>query len=384
MTIEAIHPPSFPWFRYEGYSFSLGLTDGTTAWLSGHSASTYDAGAKRIVVRGPMAEQATTAYAKILTILHAADFGVEDVVHVVENVTVGGLGDREVASEVLGAWLGHRPVPVTTRVIDHLLRPDALIEVEVTARRGGAEQLAGGVWEAGGTVHLPMVIPLDDDGRVVAAGDPAVQYRYCLEQALALLSAAGLRPVNVVRIVDHVTGSGPGPVATASIQRDLLGPVRPAGGAVTAAALHDAGVTVALEVTASTLPGRAVDPGWAQFERRGSSPAVVAGESVFVSMLTGADPATGLVGDLDVVAQAEAAYEQLGNVLGKLGLGTEDLIETVEFVVPGGLPAYRGVAGVRQRRLHDPWPASTGIVCAGLPDGALFAVLPTALGRTER
>jgi enamine deaminase RidA (YjgF/YER057c/UK114 family) len=71
MTIRDIRPESFPWFRYEGYSFSLGLTDGTTAWLSGHSASEFDPETKHIVVRGGMADQAETAYAKIEAVLKA-------------------------------------------------------------------------------------------------------------------------------------------------------------------------------------------------------------------------------------------------------------------------------------------------------------------------
>lgn len=69
MTITDIRPKAFPWFNYERYSFSLGLTDGTTAWLSGHSASEFDPETRHMVVRGGMGEQAETAYAKIGAIL---------------------------------------------------------------------------------------------------------------------------------------------------------------------------------------------------------------------------------------------------------------------------------------------------------------------------
>jgi hypothetical protein len=52
VAISDIRPDPFPWFRYDGYTFSLGLTDGANAWLSGHSASQFDSALRRIVVRG--------------------------------------------------------------------------------------------------------------------------------------------------------------------------------------------------------------------------------------------------------------------------------------------------------------------------------------------
>ena len=44
------------------------------------------------------------------------------------------------------------------------------------------------------------------------------------------------------------------------------------------------------------------------------------------------------------------------------------------------IPDYRAVAGVRGKLLTEPWPASTGAICAGLvdPDG-LIEVFSMAL-----
>ena len=69
MVSTAVHPKQFPWFDYSSYSFSLGIDTGEGIYLSGHTASAYDEEAGRITIKGGMAEQARTAYAKIAAIL---------------------------------------------------------------------------------------------------------------------------------------------------------------------------------------------------------------------------------------------------------------------------------------------------------------------------
>ncbi len=186
--ITDIRPERFPWFRYDGYTFSLGLTDGTNAWLSGHSASEYDDSVRRIVVRGGMTEQTRTAYSKIEAILDAADLTLADVIAVVEYVTVAGLATyADAAAARREVFAGHEPA-VATVVVQRLLRPDALIEIQVHASLGGGTgtrvgQAAGGEWRRSavrenrdGEVVLPTVVPVDGDGDVVYPGDFPGQY----------------------------------------------------------------------------------------------------------------------------------------------------------------------------------------------------------------
>jgi enamine deaminase RidA (YjgF/YER057c/UK114 family) len=135
--IRDIRPDRFPWFRYDGYTFSLGLTDGANAWLSGHSASVYDGALRRIVVRGRMTEQAHMAYAKIETILAAAGLTFADVTTVVEYVTVAGLAEYPHAETVRRERFADHEPAIATVIVEHLLRPDALIEIQVHASRGG-------------------------------------------------------------------------------------------------------------------------------------------------------------------------------------------------------------------------------------------------------
>jgi hypothetical protein len=60
-----------------------------------------------------------------------------------------------------------------------------------------------------------------------------------------------------------------------------------------------------------------------------------------------------------------------------------DLVDTLEYVTPEGLPDYRVVADVRKRLLSPPWPASVGAVCGGLlrPEFLLEVVPFAVVGR---
>ncbi len=370
MSFTDIRPAYFPWFRYSGYTFSLGLSDPDmgAAYLSGHSASRYDPQPGRIVVHGGMGEQAETAYDKVGVILEAARLGWADVTALVEYVTAAGLDSYGEAEEVRRrTFPGLAPV-VRTVVVERLLRPAALIEIEVTAART-SEALPGGL-RAGPdeTVHLPSILPVDPAGVVVAEGDFAGQYRFCLERAADMLAAAGLGLSHVVKTVDYSTPATRAAYASGGrVRRELLGPVYPAAAGILTCRLPMPGALVGLEVTASHHPPAAVDPGWSRYETLTYSPAVRAGRTLHLSGFAALDRDSGqAVHPGNVAAQADAVYATVAEVLASAGLGPEHLVRTVEYVTAAGLPAYRKVAAVRQRRLRRPYPASTGLVCAGL------------------
>ncbi|GII86127.1 hypothetical protein Ssi03_41170 [Sphaerisporangium siamense] len=386
MTLHAIRPSRFPWFRYDGYSFSLGLTHGGDAWLSGHSASEYDAESGRIVVRGGMTGQTRTAYAKIEAILGAAGLTFADVTRVTENVTVAGIDSYAEAAVVREEiFAGHRPA-VSTVVVDRLLRPAALIEIEVHAGKGGpVASSPGGVAEApDGTVFLPTVLPVDERGEVVCEGDLTGQYAYCLDRADRLLRGAGLSLDAAVTTYDHTTPATRDVYRrTHEVRKERLGGagVYPGAGGILMSRLHRPGVLVALDVTASRHPLEAVNPGWSRYDTLTYTPGVKSGGMLWMSGFAALDMDTQrAVHPGDVVAQAEVTYEAILRVLEAAGAGPEHLISTIEFVCPEGLRDYRGVAEVRKRLLREPWPASTGAICAGLlrPE-FLIEVFPAAV-----
>jgi enamine deaminase RidA (YjgF/YER057c/UK114 family) len=367
MTVTAIKPARFPWFDYSRYSFSLGLRTANGAYLSGHTASEYDPAAKRIVVRAGMTEQVRTAYAKIGAILEAAGFGYGDVVRVVEYVRPEGIERyaeaAAVRDEVFGA---HRPA-VNTVPVKSLLRPEALIEIEVTAGPVGPARVPG-ARESAGVVFLPSIQPVDDHGAIVGAGDLVAQTQAIFARAGRVLGALGLGFDRVVKTVDYLTPAALSAYkATGRVRRDHLGPVYPGAAGILMPRLLHPEALIQYDFIATRDVPAAVNPGWTRYQKLTYSPAVRAGKLLFMSGQGALDPATErVVFDGDVASQAEYTYQNVLTVVAAAGGGPQHLVKTIEYVTPAGLARYRDVAGVRSRLLREPYPASTGLVCEAL------------------
>ena len=379
MSWAVLEPSDFPWFDYSRYSFSLGLATGAWTFLSGHTASRYDARAGGIVVRGGMAEQTRTAYAKADAILAANGQGLSDVVRVVEYVSPRGVECYEeaasVRTELFGEW---RPAVCTTPV-RALLRPDALIEVEVVAapRAGGPEARpeaarvpgAGGACrEAGGIVYLPSLEAVDEGGTIIGASDLVAQIEAIYDRAEAMLSGLGLGLDRVVHTVDYVSPGGiPEYKRTAAVRRARLGPVYPASTGIFVPRLMHPEALIRVGLIASRASPVRIDPGWPYFEKLTFSPGVKAGDMLYLSGQGAIDPNNGeVVGKGDVAAQADFIYRNIVSVVQCAGGGAGDLVKTIEYTTPAAGPGYRQVASVRSRLLSEPLPVSTGPICDAL------------------
>jgi enamine deaminase RidA (YjgF/YER057c/UK114 family) len=364
--LHAIRPSHFPWFDYSRYTFSLGLSRKGSVWLSGHSASEYDAADGHIVVKGGMSEQTRTAYAKIEAILDAAGATLGDVHRVVEYVTAKGIDHYAEAEQVRRETFGdHRPA-VCTVVVNRLLRPQAFIEIEVTAGAPG-EAIAGG-YGADGIVYLSSLTAVRDDGDVVAEGDLVGQTREVFERAAHALSAAGLDLSHAVKTVDYTTPATLGEYKrTGRVRKEMLGPVYPGAAGILLQRLQHPKALVSLDVIASRHTPESVNPAWERYGKLTYSPAVKAGQMLFMSGQAALDPSTEqAMFPGDVVAQAEYTYANIIAVLKAAGAGPENLTKTIEYVTPAGLERYRDVAKVRERLLKEPYPASTGAICQAL------------------
>src|SRR5262249_4923678 len=182
---------------YSRHPCWLGLQAATGTYLSGTTASEYDPAAKRIVVRGGMADQARTAWAKIGAILECGGFRFGDVTCVVEYVKPEGIERYAEAAAVRRGIFGKQEPVVRTVPVKGLVRPDAFIEIEVTASPSPGKP------ETSGVVFLPTVQPLDDRGDVVGAGDIVAQTRAIFERAGKMLAAFGLGFDRVMKTVEH-------------------------------------------------------------------------------------------------------------------------------------------------------------------------------------
>ena len=362
MTFTVLKPARFPWFDYSRYSFSLGLQSASGPYLSGHTASEYDPAAKRIVVRGGMTDQVSTAYAKIGAVLEAGGLGYGDVVRVVEYLRPEGIERYAEAAAVRAEVFGrHQPV-VNTVPVKSLLRAEAFLEIEVTAAAKPGVPLGSGV------VFLPSVQPVDDRGNIVGAGDVVAQTQAIFERAGRMLGALGLGFDRVVKTLDYITPAAlAGYKGTGRVRRERLGPVYPGAAGILMPRLMHPEALIQYDFIASRDAPVAVNPGWTRYQKLTYSPAVRAGKLLFMSGQGSLDPATERVlFDGDVVAQAEYTYGNILKVLEAAGAGPQHLVKTIEYVTPAALARYRDVARVREKLLREPWPASTGLVCEAL------------------
>jgi enamine deaminase RidA (YjgF/YER057c/UK114 family) len=81
--------------------------------------------------------------------------------------------------------------------------------------------------EAGRTAHLAGVCPLDADEQIVGRGDLGAQIDQIVANALAILSAAGAAPQDVVRSVIYVV-SADSAVLSDAWDRLVASPLAPA------------------------------------------------------------------------------------------------------------------------------------------------------------
>ena len=382
MTPRAIEPDNFDWLDYRRYTFSLGLSAGDDVFLSGHSASCYDPAEGRVVVRGGVAEQCRVAYEKVGALLEAAGLGPASVVHVVEYIPAAAL-DRypEIEGARVQALPGARPA-VGTVVVNRLLRGNALAEIEVTASAAvprpageggedpGMAEMAGPEWgpasAAGGLVYLSSMFGTDDRGRIV--GGVAAQAEQIYDNAARALAAAGTDLSRSVKTLDYISPQGVADYKeTGRVRRDRLGPVYPAAAGIISDRLAREEARLQVDLIATRGSVSAVNPGWDRYEKLTYSPAVRAGNTLFLSGLAALDPSTRrAVHPGDIAAQAAHVYDSIVEVLKAAGGGPENLVRTVEYVTMAGLARYRETAPVRAARLATPFPASTGVVCAGL------------------
>jgi aminoacrylate peracid reductase len=109
------------------------------------------------------------------------------------------------------------------------------------------------------------------------------------------------------------------------------------------------------------------------------SPAVRAGNLLFISGTTAVDENRNLVGKGDIVAQTRFVFEKFGRLLHEAGASFDNIVETTEYFLT--LDDYRRTADVRREFFQGPpYPAATGVLVAGLiRKDALIEIKATAV-----
>lgn len=109
------------------------------------------------------------------------------------------------------------------------------------------------------------------------------------------------------------------------------------------------------------------------------SPAVRAGNLLFISGTTAVGDELAIVGKGDIVAQTRFIFEKFGRILHQAGASFDNIVETTEYFL--SLTDYRRTAEVRREFFKGPpYPAATGVLVAGLiRKDALIEIKATAV-----
>jgi aminoacrylate peracid reductase len=109
------------------------------------------------------------------------------------------------------------------------------------------------------------------------------------------------------------------------------------------------------------------------------SPAVRAGNLLFISGTTAVDENLNIVGKGDIVAQTRFIFEKFARLLNEADATFDNIVETTEYFLT--LDDYRRTADVRREFFKGPpYPAATGVLVAGLiRQDALIEIKATAV-----
>ena len=109
------------------------------------------------------------------------------------------------------------------------------------------------------------------------------------------------------------------------------------------------------------------------------SPAVRAGNLLYISGMTSADEKGVLIGPGNIVRQTEYIFGKMGRILAAAGADFSNVVETTDYYL--ALEGYAKTAAVRKKVFGaPPYPAATGVQVAGLiRPGALIEIKAVAV-----
>ena len=283
------------------------------------------------------------------------------------------------------AYRAYWPVdpPTRTTVIAALTRPGAVIELSLIATTPETDRLVvhPDGWsrspspysyaiKSGDTVFLSGIVPRRAKDNSTIEGDIEAQTRAVLDNAGAILAAAGCSFANVVSNRVYITRAADFQ-AMNGVYREYF-PSAPPARATVEAGLAGPGYLVEMTMTATSgtreIAGQA-PPGIP------ISAAVRAGRELYLSGVLGNTPQT----RGDVAAQTRETLARISSTLSAAGASPADVADSLVYLRdPSHLEAmdaqYRAFFGGRS---HPRTVVSTGLV----PDDGLVEIMVTAVTR---
>ena len=202
-----------------------------------------------------------------------------------------------------------------------------------------------------------------NEKKVVCKGDLVAQTKLIYEKLGVLLEAAGLGFHNIVQTVDYID-----PLAlsefrqTADVRREYLGDTPVASTGICVERLLLPGALIEISAVAMRDEKRAINPGWERYKRLTYVPGVEAGDTIWLSGITGTESVEGKRHyPQDMARQADLCYQTIGEVLKTAGAGAGDIVKCLDYIPAQALLHYGDTEAVRRDFYGGQYPASSGV-----------------------
>ena len=311
-------------------------------------------------------------------VLVAAGSSLDDVVAVLVYLT--SASDFPAMNQAYRAFWPGDP-PTRTTVITALVVPDARIEISMVAVPRGAERvvLLPDGWKrspnpysyairTGSTVFLSGLVARRGRDNTFVGGDVRAQTRTIMENAGELLTAAGLTLRDVVSSKIYLTRAADF-AAMNEVYREFF-PDAPPARATVESGLAGPEAVVEITFVASSASRNAIGTPPSGLPL---SPAIRAGQHLFVSGMLGNSPETAG----DVAAQTRATLSRIDATLRDAGSSRADVVDALVYITDAA--SFGAMNGEYRAFFGADFPARATVVTPLVAADGLVEIMVTAV-----
>lgn len=292
-------------------------------------------------------------------------------------------GDFAAMNDVYRTFVGDAP-PVRTTVVANLMRDDALIEVSVVAAARGTSRrvIHPEGWlrspnpysyavEVGETVFLSGLIARNAADNTFAGGDMTAQTKAVMENARAILHAAGVGFEHVVSARVYLTDLSQFNAMNAAYRSYF--PKDPPARATVGASLMQPSYLVEITMVASRAAKEAIAGEGAP--NPNLSAAIRAGSRLYLSGMLGVTADT----RSDPAAQTRETLRRLHAAIARAGFQPSDVVESLVYLTRRD--HFAPVNAAYRDALKAPFPARTTVEAPLVAPDGLVEIMMTAVRR---
>ncbi|MFN3974667.1 MAG: RidA family protein [Dehalococcoidia bacterium] len=204
--------------RSRSLTFRAGVEKGGILWLSGATGRRHDPSSAELYPPD-LVEQAAAIYEKHQRVLAELGFSYAHVVKTVDYLTTDALPAYRATAQVRRQYLGKAFPASTGVVVNRLLRPEALLEVDMVAVKGHREEVNPG-WDRYRELTFVPAVLVDGllflsgfgaihpkSNEVVGVGNLGIQAEQCYTLVAMVLEEAGGSLEDVVKVVEYLSPS---------------------------------------------------------------------------------------------------------------------------------------------------------------------------------